>query len=449
MRHIVRLIAFVVSSALTACSPAPSAVTAPDVLSSAQPVFAGGHDLFSGDGKKIALHGLNFFGFNNGQTMVDGIWGGPSLALDFATVAYRQQLLGFNAVRLPFSFKDLINLKPKNFAQACTLPTQAQVAQSVLKPGQQMPAHIPAQAYPPHYVSGQCNGYIPNDSVWNRFKWVVSFYARNNFYVLIDNHLREDTSALDNADAWAANWAKLVKELSSDSVVKQHLMVDLLNEPDQYGLQWGAQNGKPGLGDLYIKAMDAIEAVAPKTLYFIEGTGQGGLQANWGDGFATDNVDIGSMGLSNPRPFFAMLLSKPYAKRVVLAPHVYGPAVTTNDKGSSGAELVSRLTKSFGHLTKDGFCTGKTCHTFPVAIGEFGSKLTDARDVATLSGLSDYLQAKGAGDDGQHYAISNWFWWSWNADSGDTGGLVTDDWVSLQWGKLDLLAKLGLRSPLG
>ena len=37
--------------------------------------------------------------------MVDGLYVGDStLTGDFATVAYRIQLLGFNAIRLPFSF---------------------------------------------------------------------------------------------------------------------------------------------------------------------------------------------------------------------------------------------------------------------------------------------------------------------------------------------------------
>lgn len=37
--------------------------------------------------------------------MVDGLYAGDStLTVDFATVAYRIQLLGFNAIRLPFSF---------------------------------------------------------------------------------------------------------------------------------------------------------------------------------------------------------------------------------------------------------------------------------------------------------------------------------------------------------
>ena len=52
------------------------------------------------------------------------IAGTDSLTLDFATIVYRLQLLGFNAVRLPFSFSDLYDKQPlsqqRNCAQACS-----------------------------------------------------------------------------------------------------------------------------------------------------------------------------------------------------------------------------------------------------------------------------------------------------------------------------------------
>lgn len=444
------LAAALVAITLSSCaSPTPEqARICRSGAAAEQPLFAGGHDLFEGNGKRVRLRGFNYFGFNNGQTMVDGVWGGPGLALDFASVVHRQKLLGFNAVRLPFSFKDLKNLPPKSFVKPCNIPTAREVAASVVRPGVVVPKVIPPLPYPPHRTEGQCNGYLPNDSTWNRYKWVVSFYARNGFYVLIDNHLREDPSALEDGDKWAGLWAQLVKELVTDPEVKRRLMVDILNEPGQYGVRWEAADGKPGLGELYLKAMDAIYKVAPKTPFFIEGTGQDALQANWGDGFDADNMDITNLGLSNPRPFFAALASRAYGRQVVLAPHVYGPAVTTNENASSGKALNSRLSRSFGSLMRQGFCSGAKCITFPVAIGEFGSKFTDARDVATMNSLRSYLLNTGEGDDGKHFAIQNWFYWSWNANSGDTGGIVQDDWVSLNWNKLDFLQPLGLR-PLG
>jgi aryl-phospho-beta-D-glucosidase BglC (GH1 family) len=410
-----------------------------------QALYTSAGNIVDSQGKVVSLNGFSYFGFNNQQTMVDGLWGGPAIGLDFASIVYRQQLLGFNAVRLPFSFKDLLNLKPRNFTQNCSLPSPTDVAKSVLAKGQSLPATVPAQAFKPNRPTGACNEYLPNDSVWNRFKWVVTFYAHNGFYVLIDNHLREDTSALENSGQWASNYAKLVSELSTDPVVRDHLMVDVLNEPDQYGLQWQPQNGKPGLGNLYLQAMDAISAVAPRALFFIEGTGQGSLQSNWGDGYDTNPSDISQLGLSDPRPFFTALRTKSYHHRVVLAPHVYGPAVTTNNQAFSGPALFNRLSSSFGSLTQQGFCTGGTCDTYPVAIGEFGSNFTDPRDVATMTDLSLYLRNVDAGNDGKHRTIRNWFYWSWNADSGDTGGLVQNDWVTLQPNKVTFLQALGLK----
>lgn len=52
------------------------------------------------------MQGLNWFGFETASTNVAGLWAGfSSLTQDFATVVWRMKLLGFNAVRLPFSFQ--------------------------------------------------------------------------------------------------------------------------------------------------------------------------------------------------------------------------------------------------------------------------------------------------------------------------------------------------------
>ncbi len=35
---------------------------------------------------------------------------------------------------------------------------------------------------------------------------------------------------------------------------------------------------------------------------------------------------------------------------------------------------LCRLSKSFGYLNKDGFCSGTNCHVFTVVLGEFNVK---------------------------------------------------------------------------
>jgi hypothetical protein len=51
--------------------------------------------------------------------MLEGLWyeNGQALESDLATIVQRIRLLGFNAIRLPFSMQDLFSLKPK-----CVLP---------------------------------------------------------------------------------------------------------------------------------------------------------------------------------------------------------------------------------------------------------------------------------------------------------------------------------------
>jgi hypothetical protein len=47
-------------------------------------------------------------GCRDKNTAPDGIWAGSTaLSRDVATIVRRMKLLGFNAVRLPFSFSDL------------------------------------------------------------------------------------------------------------------------------------------------------------------------------------------------------------------------------------------------------------------------------------------------------------------------------------------------------
>ena len=172
-----------------------------------------GADLLDETGAVVKLKGINWFGFNTGTTMVDGLWGSDPLVTDFAAVVLRQKLLGahpsvismsprcqhmqsgyvalctcrvwvarflrtlaitaienypvsatatlfkcwhrpeaccapclakvrsapagFNAVRLPFSFRDLHDLPPRSFANGIPRPSDDEVAASVLPPGAQ------------------------------------------------------------------------------------------------------------------------------------------------------------------------------------------------------------------------------------------------------------------------------------------------------------------------
>jgi aryl-phospho-beta-D-glucosidase BglC (GH1 family) len=406
-----------------------------------------GDQIINSEGQPVELKAVNWFGFNNQATMVNGLWGSDSMTVDFATVVYRMQLLGFNAIRLPFSFKDL-DLHTQSYLVHVPPPGQSEIQASVTNPSVPVSSGktIPPMVAPPARQPGLSNDYLPNDTTtFDRFLWVVNFFAKNGFYVLIDNHLREDQTVLENPQQWVQDWVKLVTAISQDPVSRKMLMIDILNEPDNFGIRWEASGGHPALKDLYLSAMDALYPINPDALFFIEGTGQGGIGANWGDGFATDHNLIVQNGLSDPNPFFQALLQKPYANQVVISPHVYPPSVTGASSNYTGQGLWNRLTASFGYLTQQGYCDGRgTCKVFPVAIGEFGSRFTESKDIQSMQDMAAYFNNSGAAADGKHRAIPNWFYWCWNANSGDTGGIVADNWRDIIWQKVDYLATIGL-----
>ena len=226
-------------------SPASGAIE-----SGSSSLTTSGGNIIGLDGNVLELMGINYFGFDDGNTMVDGLWyGSDQLTLDFATVVYRIQLLGFNAVRLPFSFQSIYNASPKSQTQTCSASTTEAILSSVTYPDKtDIPADqpVPTQASPPAQTAGVCNDYLPSDTVLDRFAWVVSYLAANNFYVLLDNQFNLDTTVLDDYAQWLEWWPSLISTISEDATASLRIMVDILNEPDCNSLEWSASGSKPG-----------------------------------------------------------------------------------------------------------------------------------------------------------------------------------------------------------
>jgi hypothetical protein len=117
-----------------------------------------------------------------------------------------------------------------------------------------------------------------------------------------------------------------------------------------------------------------------------------------------------------------------------------------------GQDLWDRLTLTHGYLNKKGYCYNGDCQVFPVMYGEMGSHFTDQRDIQVhasrghkeaqrlwgcqltkqrlplqmMPDLSMYMNNWGGAADGQHEAITSWFWWAWGpgTDSGNAPGIV-------------------------
>lgn len=402
------------------------------------------------DGQPLFMKGVNYFGFEySGHSMVDGLSSGSSsISQDFATVVYRQQLLGFNTVRLPFSFQNLFGgASPQSWTQPCSTDTTSTIVMATTDPSVNAASAIPPSPKSPAPVlSGVCNSYLPSDTILNRYLYVVRYYAQNGFYVLIDNHLNVDPTAVNDPTLWVQYWKQLAQMIASDPLTAPYVVMEILNEPDSYGFRWESGNGKSAYGDLLLQAMDAIQSVSPGQAMMIEGTGQLGLGVNWGNGFATDTKLISSTGISDPNTFFTQLLTKEYLDKVIIAPHIY-PGSITGSVGQSGQALYSTLTEGVGYLNDVGYCSGATCHKFPIVMSETGSMLTNPQDLSFYSDLIPYIQNTGQGVDGKHNAFAGSIWWAWNNNALDTGGLVSSDWTTILWQKVQFLQTLMTLRP--
>ncbi len=145
----------------------------------------------------------------------------------------------------------------------------------------------------------------------------------------------------------------------------------------------------PGLEELYLTTMDAVEALTPgDALFMIQGSvasnaedadgrrPRSGFNLTTGDGFVTSTALIKAGNLSDPRPFFNELLLRPYVSRTILAPHLYPPSLSTRLEGGvpgGGAELYEKLAASWGKLAKTGYCVSTYCKRFPIVIGELAA----------------------------------------------------------------------------
>lgn len=390
-----------------------------------------------GTGRAFEFHGVNWFGFGNKQTMVDGLWiGGSSVASDFFSIVYRIKLLGFNSVRLPFTFDDL-NMKPLDKRIECRIDSIGRLINSTLPPWR-----IPELRKRPVSFIGTlprkaCNEGLDNRSTKHRFIQVIKTFVDNDIYVVLDYHPMgsEPYAWQGNGGVVATKWKQLMEWIIRECGGIENwnrfyggrVLIDIMNEPDSMRLGWRPTS------QLYMKTMDALWPLLGRqgSLFLVEGTGQVGYGLNWGDGFITDKKAIRETGIDDAAVFLREVVKKPYINGTIISPHMYGPTVMLNDRASYGLPLRDRMWKSYLYLWKYGYAGKK----YPIVLGEFGSTFRDPRDIRHLNDLPTYFVS------GKH-----WMWWCWNSNSGDTGGLVKTDWMTLEWDKLRyLIDRWGLR----
>lgn len=88
------------------------------------------------------------------------------------------QALGFNTIKLPFSFNSLYSGNAGIYQRGCNKADDATIMKNLIESSVANGASFPSVTDP-----GACNSYLPSDPM-ARFNWVINYFATNGFYVV-------------------------------------------------------------------------------------------------------------------------------------------------------------------------------------------------------------------------------------------------------------------------
>jgi endoglucanase len=205
--------------------------------------------------------------------------------------------------------------------------------------------------------------------------------------------------------SWIADWKMLATRYKDNPAV---IGMDLRNEP--HGACCGCNDPSKDWRLAAEKAGNAILSVNPNLLIIVEGSSEYNNQYTWWGG----NL----MGAKE----FPVRLNVP--NRLVYSAHEYPQTVYPqpwfNDPNYPN-NLPSVWDQYWGYLIRENIA--------PVLIGEFGTRYETEKDKQWVTAFQSYIQQNKL----------SWTFWSLNPDSGDTGGLLLDDWTSINQQKQDIL----------
>lgn len=332
-----------------------------------------GNQIVDRDGQPITIKGVAWSGME--------LPGGAPQGLDrrnYGAVLQDVKALGFNVVRIPFN------------------------SQSI-QPG-----------FHPTTVNVQANPDLRGLTSLEILDRIVAECHALGLKVILDHHrispwtppsLWFDGSYSE--EQWIADWQRLAQRYDGNDTI---IAFDLQNEP--YGATWGTGDPKTDWRRAATTAGNAVLAVNPHLLIFVEGIGKRQGVYYWYGGELQD-VATAPIQLSLPG-------------RLVYSPHEYGPSVYPQSWFSAPdfpSNLPSIWYKHWAFISERRIA--------PVVVGEMGAPETgyDPGGVWQRTLLS-YL-------DEHHLGFITW---ALNSTSSDTGSVLEADWTTVNAARQALYA---------
>ncbi|MFF7561792.1 cellulase family glycosylhydrolase [Streptomyces pseudovenezuelae] len=342
-----------------------------------------GRQILDASGQPVRIAGINWFGFETSNHVVHGLW-----SRDYKSMIDQMKSLGYNTIRIPFS---------DDILKAGTVPNSID------------------------FSSGKNADLQGRDSLGVLDK-LVSYAGQDGLKVILDRHRPDSggqsalwyTAAVPES-TWIANLKALATRYKGQDTV---VGIDLHNEPHDPAC-WGCGDTATDWRLAAQRAGNAVLSVNPELLIFVEGVQTvNGVSGWWGGNL---------MGVAQ----YPVQLN--VANRVVYSAHDYATSVAQQSwfsDPSFPANMPGIWDKYWGYIFKQNIA--------PVWVGEFGTTLQSTVDQKWLAALVSYLRPTSTyGADSFH-----WTFWSWNPNSGDTGGILKDDWQTVDTVKDGYLASV-------
>lgn len=353
-------------------------------------LYVKGNKIYDKDGKEVWLTGVNWFGYNTGTNTFDGLWA-CDLNTSLAAIADR----GFNLLRVPIS-TELI----KQWSNG---------------------------EYPTANFNQATNSYLVGMTSLEIFDYVVGQCRANGLKIMIDIHSAKTDSMGHMKNVWyegnisekdfldALAW--MAKRYKNDDTI---IAYDLKNEPhgkanESPRAKWDDSADSDNWKYIAEKAANSVLKANPNVLVMVEGieiypkdiksngnfasTNMGDYYCTWWGGNlrgVKDNpVDLGK-----------------YQNKLVYSPHDYGPSVY-QQPWFQGGYTYDSLYKDCWY---DNWMYIHEDNIAPLLIGEWGGFMTEP-NLTWMTYLRQLIKK---------YKLNHTFW-CFNSNSGDTGGLVKDD----------------------
>lgn len=371
-----------------------------------------GDQIVDRHGQPAWLTGINWFGFNTGTNALDGLWS-VNLENSLAAIAAR----GFNVLRIPISTELL----------------------------RQWQAGI----YPRPNVNEYVNPGLRGLNSLQVFDQLLAECRKIGLKIIVDVHSAKTDAMGHIAPLWYAQdisvedfmntWVWLAERYRQDDTV---IGFDLKNEPHgrpfenfEQAAIWDDSNRPNNWRRVAEETGRRILAVHPHALILVEG-----IEAypKAGSSYETRDPQAFDMNwwggnLKGVRDYPINLGD--HQEQLVYSPHDYGPAVFQQPwfaKDFNKDTLYADVWRdNWAYLAEEKIA--------PLLIGEWGGFLDGGTNQKWLEALRDFIAER---------RISHTFW-CFNANSGDTGGMVQHDFQTWDEAKYQLVLPTLWRSPAG